>query len=136
MGTYVVFTQLTGQGRKNLHADPDRLRNVTRQAEQLGAKIVSQHATLGRYDFMTVIEAPDNQAVQRIGAELSTLGTMKLTTLPAIKVDRFQQLLKIQPYRTEPHAWQTSFLGERRPPYRAPLDDDAIREAIPQAPDR
>lgn len=109
MGTYVVFTKLTPQGRKNLQANPDRLHEVTRQAERLGAKIVQQFATIGQHDFMTVIEAEDNATVARIGAELSGLGTMKMQTLPAIKIDRFQQLLKIQPYRTEPHAWQTSF---------------------------
>jgi 1-acyl-sn-glycerol-3-phosphate acyltransferase len=109
MGTYVVFTKLNPQGRKNLHANPDRLREVTRQAEQLGAKVLQQFATIGPHDFMTVIEAPDNATVQRIGAEISGLGTMKLTTLPAIKIDRFQQLLQMEPYRTEPHHWQTSF---------------------------
>ena len=109
METYVVFTKLTPQGRKNLKADPDRLRVVTRQAEKLGAKIVQQYATVGQYDFVTMIEAEDNTTVQLIGAEISGLGTMKLLTFPAIKIDRFQQLLKIEPYRTEPHAWQTSW---------------------------
>ena len=109
MGTFVVFTTLTPQGRKNLHADPDRLRIVTRQAEKLGAKVLQQYATIGQYDFVTVIDAPDNAAVQGIGAEISGLGTVRLTTFPAIKMDRFQQLLKLEPYRTEPHQWQTSF---------------------------
>lgn len=109
MGTYVVFTKLTPQGRKNLHANPDRLREVSRQAERLGAKIVQQFATIGQHDFMTVIEAEDNATVAQIGAEISGLGTMKMQTLPAIKIDRFQQLLKMEPYRTEPHRWQTSF---------------------------
>jgi 1-acyl-sn-glycerol-3-phosphate acyltransferase len=109
MGTYVVFTKLTPQGRKNLHADPDRLKAVTRQAEKLGAKVTQQYATVGQYDFVTMIEAEDNATVQLIGAEISGLGTMQLRTFPAIKMDRFQQLLKIEPYRTEPHAWQTSW---------------------------
>lgn len=108
MGTYVVFTKLTPQGRKNLHADPTRLQAVTKQAEKLGAKVIEQYATVGQYDFVTMIEAEDNTTVQLIGAEISGLGTMKLTTFPAIKMARFQQLLKMEPYRTEPHMWQTS----------------------------
>ena len=108
MGTYVVFTKLTAQGRKNLRANPARLGEVTHQAEKLGAKIVQQYATIGQYDFVTVIDAEDNAAVQRIGAEISGLGTMKLMTYPAIKIDRFAELLKIAPYRTEPYPWQTS----------------------------
>jgi uncharacterized protein with GYD domain len=108
MGTYIVFTKLTPQGRKNLHADPERLHAVTKQAEKLGARVLDQYATVGQYDFVTMIEAADNATVQRIGAEISGLGTIQLRTFPAIKMDRFQQLLKIEPYRTEPHHWQTS----------------------------
>jgi 1-acyl-sn-glycerol-3-phosphate acyltransferase len=108
MGTYVVFTKLTAQGRKNLQANPARLGEVTKQAEALGAKVVQQYATIGQYDFVTVIDALDNASVQRIGAEISGLGTMKLMTYPAIKIDRFAELLKIAPFRTEPYPWQTS----------------------------
>jgi 1-acyl-sn-glycerol-3-phosphate acyltransferase len=109
MGTYVVFTKLTPQGNKNLKANPNRLREVTQQAERLGVKVRQQYATLGPHDFVTVIEAEDNVAVQRVSAELARLGTIRSSTFPAIKMDRFKELLKIQPYRTEPHAWQTSF---------------------------
>ncbi len=108
MGTYVVLTSLTATGRKNIEANPGRLAEVNAQVEKLGAKIKMQYATLGSYDFFTVIEAPDNASVAKIGAEISSIGSVKLATYPAIGLERFQQLLKMQPYRTEPHAWQTS----------------------------
>lgn len=109
MGTYVVMTTLTAEGRKRLEKDPDRLAAVSRDVEKMGAKISRQYATLGEYDFVTFVEAPDNAAIAQIGAELAGLGTMKHKTLPAIGMERFTKLLKIAPYRTEPHRWQTSW---------------------------
>lgn len=108
MGEYVVFTSLTAEGRKRLRADPDRVREVSRQVERLGARIKIQYATLGQHDFMSVIEANDNADMERIKAEISSLGTTRSVVLPAIGIPRFTQLLKMEPYRTEPHRWQTS----------------------------
>lgn len=109
MAQYVVFTQLTTEGRKRVRAHPDAVKEAARRVEQMGAKITSQYAVLGGADFVTVLEAPDNVAVERIKAELSSLGTMRNTTYPAIGMQRFTQMLKVQPYRTEPHYWQTSW---------------------------
>ncbi|MHB8513999.1 MAG: 1-acyl-sn-glycerol-3-phosphate acyltransferase [Dehalococcoidia bacterium] len=108
MPTYVVLTNLTAAGRASIRNDPDRLSEVTRQAERLGAKVRQQYATLGPYDFVTVIEAADNATVGRISAEISSIGTAVLAAYPAIGLERFTELLKMQPYRTEPHRWQTA----------------------------
>jgi 1-acyl-sn-glycerol-3-phosphate acyltransferase len=108
MAAYVVLTKLNAEGRKRLHDDPSRLGVVRTQVQSMGARIIQQYATLGPYDFVTVLDAPDNMAVERIQTEISSLGTMKLTVFPAIAVPRFVELLKMQPYRTEPHRWQTS----------------------------
>jgi 1-acyl-sn-glycerol-3-phosphate acyltransferase len=108
MAEYVVFTSLTPEGRKRLRTDPDRVREVGRQVERLGARIKTQYATLGQHDFMSVIEAGDNADMERIKAEISSLGTTRSIVLPAIAMPRFTQLLKMEPYRTEPHRWQTS----------------------------
>lgn len=109
MGSYVVFTTLTAQGRERIRANPERLRAVSKEVERLGAKITHQYAILGKYDFMTVLEAPDNATVARIGAEIASIGSVKNQTFPAIGIPKFQRLLKLQPYRTDPHQWQTSW---------------------------
>jgi 1-acyl-sn-glycerol-3-phosphate acyltransferase len=108
MATYVVLTKLTAAGRKSIRQNPGRLAEVNAQVKRLGANIRQQFAVLGEYDFVTFVEAEDNAAVARIGVEISGLGTMRLLTYPAVDMDRFQKSLKIQPYRTEPHRWQTS----------------------------
>jgi len=108
MAAYVVLTKLRPAARKIVDQNPDRLAEINAQVKSLGGKIIQQYAVLGEYDFVTFVEAADNLAIARIGAEISSLGTLTMRTLPAVEIDRFQKLLKIEPYRTEPHRWQTS----------------------------
>jgi 1-acyl-sn-glycerol-3-phosphate acyltransferase len=108
MSTYVVLTKLRPAARKTIDQNPDRLAEINARVRQLGGKILLQYAILGEYDFATFIEAEDNTAIASIGAEISNVGTIKSTTLPAIEMAQFEKLLKIAPYRTEPHVWQTT----------------------------
>jgi 1-acyl-sn-glycerol-3-phosphate acyltransferase len=105
---YIVFTRLTPAGQKSLRNNPNRLAEVAAQVRSLGVKITRQYATLGDYDFITFIEAPDNVTVAEVAAEISGLGTMRLEVFPVLSMDRFTHLLRLQPYRTEPHRWQTA----------------------------
>jgi 1-acyl-sn-glycerol-3-phosphate acyltransferase len=100
--------RLTPSGSKSLQANPQRLAEVARDVERMGARIQAQYATLGDYDFVTIVEAPDNATVARIAAEISSVGTVRIEAFPAIALDRFTELLQVQPYRTEPHRWQTA----------------------------
>ena len=109
MGAYVVFTKLRPEGRKRLAKNPQRFKEIRAEVEKHGAKITQQYSVMGEYDFVTFIEAPGNDVIAKVGAEISSLGTMKNATFPAFGLDRFQELLKMEPYRTEPHAWQTSW---------------------------
>ncbi len=107
MSRFIVLTRLTTEGAKRLREDPSRIEGVTRDVERMGARVIEQYATMGEYDFLTVLEAKDNASVAAISAEISRLGTVRHSVLPAIALDRFASLLKLQPYRTEPHRWQT-----------------------------
>ena len=68
---------------------PERIREVNKEVEALGDKILAQYAILGPYDFVTVIEAPDNETVARISVELGSRGTVQIMSLPAIPIDEF-----------------------------------------------
>jgi 1-acyl-sn-glycerol-3-phosphate acyltransferase len=109
VSSYVVLTKLRPEGRKRIAEHPERLQEVRREVERMGVRVTAQYAVMGEYDFATFVEAQSNEQVARVGAELTSLGTMRLITLPAVGIDRFQQLLKKEPYRTEPHRWQTSW---------------------------
>ena len=94
MSTYVLLSKLTDEGRKTLKARPERLREVNREIEAMGARVTAQLAVLGPYDFVNVIEAPSNEVIARISVELGARGTVEITTLPAMQVPEFTELLQ------------------------------------------
>jgi uncharacterized protein with GYD domain len=83
MPTYVMLTNLTAEGVRTLKNNPARVAEVNKEVEQIGAKIVSQYATLGQYDFVTIVEAPDDRTMAKISVELGSRGTMTSQTLTA-----------------------------------------------------
>lgn len=107
MPAFIVVTTLTSEGSEALRSDPKRLLAVNAQAERLGANIIRQYRVLGIYDFITIVEAPDNETAIQIATEVSSLGTARLQVFPAIPFERFTSLLAIEAYRKEPHRWQT-----------------------------
>lgn len=94
MAHYVVLSRLTDEGRKTLKSKPERVKEVNEEISRMGAKVVHQFALLGKYDFLTVLEAKDDIAVARIMVELGSRGTVQTTTLSAIPVDEFLSSLK------------------------------------------
>ena len=89
MSLYIMLSSLSDSGRKVLRERPGWIRKVNREVERMGAKVRSQWAVLGPYDFVTVIEAPDNEAVAKVSMELGARGSVQMMTMPAIPVDTF-----------------------------------------------
>jgi uncharacterized protein with GYD domain len=87
--TYILLTTLTAQGVQTLKSNPERLREVNRDVEELGAKVLHQWATLGQFDFVNVVEAPDDKTIARVSVALGARGSAKLQTMPALPVDDF-----------------------------------------------
>ncbi|TML56826.1 MAG: GYD domain-containing protein [Actinobacteria bacterium] len=89
MPTYILLTTLTAQGVQTLRSNPDRLREVNRDVEELGAKVLHQWATLGPFDFVNVVEAPDDATIARVSVSLGARGSAKLQTMAALDIDEF-----------------------------------------------
>ena len=87
MPTYIMLTTLTPEGVQTVKNNPSRIREVNKEIEQLGATVKEQWSTLGRFDFINVIEAPDEATMARAAITLAARGTMRTTTLQAISVD-------------------------------------------------
>jgi len=94
MAVYVMFTTLTDEGRKTLKDNPKRLKEVNKEVEAMGVKILAQYAVLGPYDFVNILDAPNNDAISRVSIELGSRGTLKTMTMPANKIDDFIDYLK------------------------------------------
>jgi uncharacterized protein with GYD domain len=84
MPVYVMLTNLTSDGVRTLKNNPARVSEVNKEVEQIGAKVLAQYATLGRYDFVTVVEAPDDKTMAKVSVELGSRGTMTSETMAAM----------------------------------------------------
>ena len=89
MPTYIMLTTLTPDGVQTIKNNPARIREVNREVEQLGATVKAQWAVLGQYDFINVIEAPDEKTIARVSLELGSRGTARYESLVAIPIDEF-----------------------------------------------
>jgi uncharacterized protein with GYD domain len=94
MPTYILLSTLTPEGSQTLHTNPDRLDAVNKEITDFGCTVVGQYATLGAYDFVSIIEAPDNETIAHLSVDLSSRGTVRITTLPAIPTPQFRDKLK------------------------------------------
>jgi uncharacterized protein with GYD domain len=94
MAEYIVLSRLTPEGRMTIKNKPERLKEVNDEIEKMGVKVTKQYALLGKYDFLTIVEAPNNETMSKMLVELGSRGTLETTTLTAIPVDDFLNILK------------------------------------------
>lgn len=97
MATYIFLSTLTDDGRKTIRARPERIEEVNKEIEAMGARVIDQYAILGPYDFITIVEAVDNEAVARISIELGARGTVHIMTMPALPISRIVERLMRDP---------------------------------------
>jgi uncharacterized protein with GYD domain len=93
MRTFILLSTLSPQGVQTLRATPERLLEVNREVEALGGRVVQQWAILGAYDFVSVVEAPDQNSIAKIVLELSARGSAHFETLPALDTDELIDLM-------------------------------------------
>jgi uncharacterized protein with GYD domain len=93
MAVFIMLTKLTPNGVKTIKDNPGRVQEVNREVEQLGVKVVNQWATLGEYDFVSVVEAPDEKAMAKVSVELGSRGTTSNETMAAIPAEEFTKNL-------------------------------------------
>jgi len=94
MALYILLSTLTNDGRKTIKSKPDRIKEVNKEIEGMGAKVLGQYAVLGMYDFINIVEAPGNETMAKISVALGARGTVQMMTLPAIAIDDFIKTLK------------------------------------------
>ena len=94
MPIYILLSRLSQQGVQTLKSNPDRLHEVNRDLEELGARVLHQWATLGEFDFVNVVEAPDVATVAKVSVALAARGSTRIETLPALEVEDFLRALE------------------------------------------
>ena len=94
MAKFLMLTTLTDEGRKTIIENPGRIKEVNKEVEAMGTKILAQYALLGPYDFVNILEAPSNEAISNVAVTLGSRGTLQTMTMVAIDVDAFIGSLK------------------------------------------
>jgi uncharacterized protein with GYD domain len=94
MPTYILLSTLTSEGRKTIKERPERIKEVNKEIEDFGATVLEQYAVLGKYDFVNIVKAPNNEAITRVSIELGSRGTIQIMSLPATPIDDFISMIK------------------------------------------
>jgi len=94
MATFIMLSSLTDEGAKTIKKNPERIKEVNKDVEALGGKVMEQYAVLGDYDFVSILEAPDLATVARISTEIGSRGSSRIRTLAALPIDEFISRLK------------------------------------------
>jgi uncharacterized protein with GYD domain len=94
MPIFILLSTLTQQGVQTLKSNPERLRQVNHDVEELGCRVIHQWATLGEFDFVNVVEAPDIATIAKVSVALGSRGSTKIETLPALEIEEFLHTLE------------------------------------------
>jgi uncharacterized protein with GYD domain len=95
MVKYILLSKLTEHGRKTLKVNPERILEVNKELEAYGVKVLEQYAVLGPFDFINLVEAPNNEAIFKMSVELGSRGTIEITSMPAITLKELINSLKV-----------------------------------------
>ncbi len=87
MALYIMMSTLTDEGRKTVKANPQRIKEVNKEVQAMGVKVLAQYVVLGQYDFINVLEAPDNETIAKVALELGSRGTLQTMTMAAMTID-------------------------------------------------
>ena len=94
MAYYIILSKLTDEGRMTLKEKPKRILEVNKELEKMGVKMKEQFAVLGQYDFVNIVDAPDNLTVMKASAEIGSRGSVQILTLPAIPIEELIKKMK------------------------------------------
>lgn len=89
MPHYILLSSLTDEGWKTVKEKPERIKEVNKELQVLGVKVITQYAVLGPYDFVNIVEAPNNETIARVSIDLGARGTIKIVSMAAIPIDEF-----------------------------------------------
>ena len=89
MPYYILLSNLTDEGWKTVREKPERIKEVNQELQAYGVRVISQYAVLGPYDFVNIVEAPNNETIAKVSIELGSRGTIKIVSMAAIPIDEF-----------------------------------------------
>ena len=122
MATYILLLTLTPEGREKILGDSQNVLRAVSSIRIPSLQNLGLYAVLGEYDFVCIVEAPDNDAVARCSLELGVRAGAHITTLPAIPISRLEGAAPDDPL-------ESAYIGAGHPTIEdlGPTEDDATR---------
>ena len=108
MATYIQLLTLTENGRKKALNEPESLLRAQAEISVTGIQVLGVYGVLGEYDFVNIVEGPDNETIARFSLQLGVKAGVSIVTLPAIPLSRLdsvrnpQELEEIFPTEVHP----------------------------------
>ena len=93
MPKYLMLSTLSEQGLQTLRANPDRVREVNKDVEELGATVVHQWFLLGPHDFVNIVEAADSSVIAKVSIALGARGSVHTESFEMLEVDDLLSIL-------------------------------------------
>ena len=97
MNTYITLMKLTDQGAKDLKDAPQRIEEGLKMFEKMGGKLIGFYSTMGEYDYVGIGEASSDEAATTFNLALSSLGSVRTTTMRAFTIEEFSEMIKKLP---------------------------------------
>ncbi len=94
MTRYIIISRLTDEGAQTLKKNPSRVKEVNKELEAMGVRVVEQFAVLGNFDFLNIVEADNETTVSKAVVEMASRGSIRTETYTAIPIDEFIELFK------------------------------------------
>ncbi len=93
MATHIVLARFTDQGVRNVKQSPERAKSAIALGEKLGIKIWDIYWTLGTYDAVLIVDAPNEEAMTTWALSVSSLGNIRTQTMRAFSADEVNRIL-------------------------------------------
>ena len=97
MATYIMLSRFTEQGVQTIKDGPARLDAAKQALQRLGAQLKDFYLTVGQYDAVVVIEAPDDETVAKASLAIGAIGNVRLETLRAFTEDEYREIVGALP---------------------------------------
>ncbi len=97
MATYILLSRFTEQGLQTIKDGPARLEAAKKTLRRLGAELKDFYLTVGQYDAVAVVEAPDDETVARASLAIGSLGNVRLETLRAFTEEEYRKIVGALP---------------------------------------
>jgi len=93
MPTYIMLSSWTDQGIRQVRDSPDRLEAARKLCAQHGAEITAFYMTLGSYDMVVIIDAPNDEAFARLAISIAKGGNIRTKTLKAFDEGQYRKVI-------------------------------------------